>query len=321
MVRNTLKYSVLALFVSGTVNAATVDLRVMETSDIHSNLIDFDYFKDKPTEQFGLVRTAGLIKAAKSEVINSVLVDNGDLIQGSPLADYMVNKGLNKGEAHPAHKLMNTMGYTVGNFGNHEFNFGLDYLKKAISGADFPYVNANVIDAKTGKNVFTPYIIVDTPVKDRDGKEHTLKIGYIGFVPPQILIWDKANLEGKVQVNDITETAKKLVPQMKAEGADIIVAIPHSGFSQEPYKAMAENSVYYLSEVPGINAIMFGHSHGVFPGKEFADIKGVNIADGTVNGIPAVMPGQWGDHLGVVDMVLNNDDGSWKVTQAKEGAI
>lgn len=318
--RTGLKYSVLALLVSGTVNAATVDLRVMETSDIHSNLIDFDYFKDKPTEQFGLVRTAGLIKAAKDEATNTVLVDNGDLIQGSPLADYMVSKGLNDGEAHPAHKLMNTMGYTVGNFGNHEFNFGLDYLKKAIAGADFPYVNANIIDEKTGKNLFMPYIIVDTPVKDRDGKVHVIKIGYIGFVPPQILIWDKANLEGKVQVNDITETAKKFVPQMKAEGADLIVAIPHSGFSQEPYKAMAENSVYYLSEVPGINAIMFGHSHGVFPGKDFADIKGVNIEQGTVNGIPAVMPGQWGDHLGVVDLVLNNDDGAWKVADAKAQA-
>nr|WP_247717753.1 bifunctional 2',3'-cyclic-nucleotide 2'-phosphodiesterase/3'-nucleotidase [Morganella morganii] len=319
-VRTGLKYSVLALLVSGTVNAATVDLRVMETSDIHSNLIDFDYFKDKPTEQFGLVRTAGLIKEAKGEATNAVLVDNGDLIQGSPLADYMVSKGLNDGEAHPAHKLMNTMGYTVGNFGNHEFNFGLDYLKKAIAGADFPYVNANIIDEKTGKNLFTPYIIVDTPVKDRDGKEHVIKIGYIGFVPPQILIWDKANLEGKVRVNDITETAKKFVPQMKAEGADLIIAIPHSGFSQEPYKAMAENSVYYLSEVPGINAIMFGHSHGVFPGKDFADIKGVNIEQGTVNGIPAVMPGQWGDHLGVVDLVLNNDDGAWKVADAKAQA-
>ncbi|HHQ6611444.1 bifunctional 2',3'-cyclic-nucleotide 2'-phosphodiesterase/3'-nucleotidase [Morganella morganii] len=318
--RTGLQYSVLALLVSGTVNAATVDLRVMETSDIHSNLIDFDYFKDKPTEQFGLVRTAALIKVAKGEVTNAVLVDNGDLIQGSPLADYMVSKGLNDGEAHPAHKLMNTMGYTVGNFGNHEFNFGLDYLQKAIAGADFPYVNANIIDEKTGKNLFTPYIIVDTPVKDRDGKEHVIKIGYIGFVPPQILIWDKANLEGKVRVNDITETAKKFVPQMKAEGADLIVAIPHSGFSQEPYKAMAENSVYYLSEVPGINAIMFGHSHGVFPGKDFADIKGVNIEQGTVNGIPAVMPGQWGDHLGVVDLVLNNDEGTWKVADAKAQA-
>lgn len=318
--RTGLQYSVLALLVSGTVNAATVDLRVMETSDIHSNLIDFDYFKDKPTEQFGLVRTAALIKVAKGEVTNAVLVDNGDLIQGSPLADYMVSKGLNDGEAHPAHKLMNTMGYTVGNFGNHEFNFVLDYLQKAIAGADFPYVNANIIDEKTGKNLFTPYIIVDTPVKDRDGKEHVIKIGYIGFVPPQILIWDKANLEGKVRVNDITETAKKFVPQMKAEGADLIVAIPHSGFSQEPYKAMAENSVYYLSEVPGINAIMFGHSHGVFPGKDFADIKGVNIEQGTVNGIPAVMPGQWGDHLGVVDLVLNNDEGTWKVADAKAQA-
>lgn len=103
---------------------------------------------------------------------------------------------------------------------------------------------------------------------------------------------------------------------MKKEGADLVVAIPHSGFSQEPYKAMAENSVYYLSEVPGIDAIMFGHSHGVFPSKDFSDIKGVDVAKGTVNGVPAVMPGQWGDHLGVVDLVVNNDDGAWKVVDA-----
>ncbi|WP_446470538.1 bifunctional 2',3'-cyclic-nucleotide 2'-phosphodiesterase/3'-nucleotidase [Xenorhabdus stockiae] len=320
MLKHGLKISALVMLVAFNVNAATVDLRVMETSDVHSNLMDFDYFKDKPTEQFGLVRTASLIKAAKSEVINAILVDNGDLIQGSPMADYMAAKGLKQGEVHPAHQLMNTMGYTVGNFGNHEFNFGLDYLKQAIAGAEFPYVNANIMDAKTGKNYFTPYIIVDTPVKDREGKEHTIKIGYIGFVPPQISIWDKANLDGKVVVNDITETAKKFVPEMKKAGADLIIAIPHSGFSQEPYKAMAENSVYYLSEVPGINAIMFGHSHGVFPNKEYAGIKGVDVADGTVNGIPAVMPGQWGDHLGVVDMVINNDGGEWKVESAKAEA-
>ncbi|MBD2801276.1 bifunctional 2',3'-cyclic-nucleotide 2'-phosphodiesterase/3'-nucleotidase [Xenorhabdus sp. M] len=318
--KNVLKVSTLAMLVAFNVNAATVDLRVMETSDIHSNLIDFDYFKDKSTEQFGLVRTANLIKSAKTGATNAILVDNGDLIQGSPLADYMAAKGLKEGEVHPAYKLMNTMGYTVGNFGNHEFNFGLDYLKQAIAGAKFPYINANIMDAKTGKNYFTPYIIVDTQVKDRDGKEHTIKIGYIGFVPPQISIWDKSNLDGKVVVNDITETAKKFVPQMKKEGADLIIAIPHSGFSQDPYKAMAENSVYYLSEVPGINAIMFGHAHGVFPSKEYAGVKGVDVANGTINGIPAVMPGQWGDHLGVVDMVINNDQGEWKVESAKAEA-
>ncbi|PHM71180.1 bifunctional 2',3'-cyclic-nucleotide 2'-phosphodiesterase/3'-nucleotidase [Xenorhabdus kozodoii] len=318
--KNVLKMSTLAMLVAFNVNAATVDLRVMETSDIHSNLMDFDYFKNKPTDQFGLVRTANLIKAAKAEATNAILVDNGDLIQGSPLADYIVAKGLQQGEIHPAYKLMNTMNYTVGNFGNHEFNFGLDYLKQAIAGAKFPYINANIIDAKTGKNYFTPYIIVDTSVKDREGKEHTIKVGYIGFVPPQISIWDKANLGGKVVVNDITETAKKFVPQMKKEGADLIIAIPHSGFSQEPYKAMAENSVYYLSEVPDINAIMFGHAHGVFPSQDYAGIKGVNVANGTINGVPAVMPGQWGDHLGVVDMVITNDSGEWKVESAKAEA-
>ncbi|CDG22637.1 2',3'-cyclic-nucleotide 2'-phosphodiesterase/3'-nucleotidase [Xenorhabdus poinarii G6] len=318
--KHVVKVSTLAMLVAYNVHAATVDLRVMETSDIHSNLIDFDYFKDKPTTQFGLVRTANLIKAAKAEATNAILVDNGDLIQGSPLADYVVAKGLKKGDIHPAYQLMNTMGYTVGNFGNHEFNFGLDYLKQAIAGAKFPYINANIMDAKTGKNYFTPYIIVDTPVKDREGKAHTLKIGYIGFVPPQISIWDRVNLGGKVVVNDITETAKKFVPQMKKEGADLIIAIPHSGFSQQPYKAMAENSVYYLSEVPGINAILFGHAHGVFPGKEYAGIKGVDVTKGTVNGIPAVMPGQWGDHLGVVDMVINNDNGEWKVASARAEA-
>ncbi|KAA1443767.1 2',3'-cyclic-nucleotide 2'-phosphodiesterase, partial [Escherichia coli] len=100
MVNNVLKVSTLTLLVACNVHAATVDLRVMETSDVHSNLIDFDYFKDKPTEQFGLVRTASLVKAAKAEASNTILVDNGDLIQGSPLADYVAAKGLKKGESH-----------------------------------------------------------------------------------------------------------------------------------------------------------------------------------------------------------------------------
>lgn len=311
-----LSYSLLALLIASSAQAATVDLRILETSDLHSNMMDFDYYKDKPTEKFGLVRTASLINDARHEATNSVLVDNGDLIQGSPLGDYMAAKGLKDGEIHPVYKAMNTLDYTVGNIGNHEFNYGLDYLKKAQAGAKFPYINANVVDAKTGKPIWKPYLIAEKQVKDRDGKMHTLRIGYIGFVPPQIMTWDKSNLAGKVKVNDITETARRYVPQMKKEGADLIVAIPHSGLSSLPYQVMAENSVYYLSQVPDINAIMFGHSHAVFPSKDFSDIKGVDIDKGTLNGIPAVMPGQWGDHLGLVDLVINNDQGSWKVEEA-----
>jgi len=315
-----LTLSLLATLVAVSAHASQVDLRIMETTDLHSNMMDFDYYKDKPTDKFGLVRTASLIHAARDEVTNSVLVDNGDVIQGSPLGDYMAAKGLQKGDVHPVYKAMNTLDYAVGNLGNHEFNYGLDYLKKALAGAKFPYVNANIIDDKTGKPLFTPFLITDNPVKDRDGKTHNLRIGYIGFVPPQIMVWDKANLQGKVTVADITETAKKWVPEMRKQGADIIVAIPHSGLSGDPYKTMAENSVYYLSQVKGIDAIMFGHAHAVFPSEEFASIKGADIKQGTLNGVPAVMPGMWGDHLGVVDMVLNNNDGKWQVETARAEA-
>ncbi|EAM2863361.1 bifunctional 2',3'-cyclic-nucleotide 2'-phosphodiesterase/3'-nucleotidase [Salmonella enterica] len=312
--------TLLATLIAASVNAATVDLRIMETTDLHSNMMDFDYYKDTATEKFGLVRTASLIHATRNEVKNSVLVDNGDLIQGSPLGDYMAAKGLKDGDVHPVYKALNTLDYAVGNLGNHEFNYGLNYLHNALAGAKFPYVNANIIDVKTQKPLFTPYLIKETSVIDKDGNPQTLKIGYIGFVPPQIMIWDKANLSGKVTVNDITETARKYVPEMREKGADIVVIIAHSGLSADPYHSMAENSVYYLSEVPGVDAIMFGHAHAVFPGKDFADIKGADIAKGTLNGIPAVMPGMWGDHLGVVDLVLNNDSGKWQVTQAKAEA-
>lgn len=300
--------------------AATVDFRIMETTDLHSNMMDFDYYKDKPTDKFGLVRTATLIAAARAEAKNSVLVDNGDVIQGSPLGDYMAAKGLNKGETHPVYQAMNTLNYSVGNLGNHEFNYGLDYLDKALAGAHFPYINANIIDVATGKPRFTPCLIKPEKVVGRDGKTYTLNVGYIGFVPPQIMVWDKANLQGKVTVEDITATAWRWVPVMRQQGADIVVAVAHSGLSSEPYQALAENSVWYLSQVPGIDAIMFGHAHAVFPSADFAAIPGADIERGTLNGIPAVMPGMWGDHLGVVDLTLDNDSGKWKVTQARAEA-
>lgn len=318
MLRST--FTLLALSIATALPAATVDLRLLETTDLHSNMMDFDYYKDTPAEKFGLVRTASLIHAARQQVKNSVLVDNGDLIQGGPLGDYMAAKGLRPGEVHPVYKALNTLDYSVGNLGNHEFNYGLTYLRNALAGARFPYVNANIIDLQSGKPMFTPYLIKTLTVEDREGKPQQLKVGFIGFVPPQIMVWDKASLQGKVRVDDITETARRYVPQMRAQGADVIVAIPHSGLSSEPWHAMAENSVYYLSQIPGIDAILFGHAHAVFPSEEFAAIHGADITRGTLNGVAAVMPGMWGDHLGVVDLVLNQQDGRWQVTERRAEA-
>lgn len=300
--------------------AETIKLRIIETTDIHTNVMDYDYYKDKPSQQIGLTRAATLVKAARSEVENSVLVDNGDLIQGSPMGDYMAAKGIEKGEVHPVYKAMNQLGYDVGNIGNHEFNYGLEFLAKSLEGAEFPYVSANVFDQKTGEHYFKPYLIKSHMFKDVDGVEHEIKVGYIGFVPPQIMVWDKKNLEGKVFAKDIKESAMALVPQMKAEGADVIVAIPHSGVSSDPHKMGAENSTYYLSEVEGIDAIAFGHSHAVFPGKGFENIQGVDNEVGTINGVAAVMPGRWGSHVGVIDLELKQEGEQWVVVKGQSEA-
>ncbi|CAI6083823.1 Trifunctional nucleotide phosphoesterase protein YfkN [Paenibacillus sp. JJ-100] len=322
-------FNVLAVFpvpVSAA-DAAKVKLRIMETTDIHDNLINYDYYSDKATDQYGLAKTATLIKKAREEAKNSLLFDNGDLIQGNPMGDYVAKiDPLKKGETHPVYKAMNLLDYDAGNIGNHEFNYGLDFLDMTLEGANFPYINANVYvddgdqDESNDKNYFTPYKILDRKVTDENGKEHTIKVGVIGFVPPQIMQWDSANLEGKVIAKDMIATAKKFIPKMKAEGADIIVAIPHSGFEEIPQTDLMENSVLYLSQVEGINAILFGHAHKVFPSADFEGKKGVDLEKGTINGVPAVEPGFWGDHLGIIDLDLEQVDGKWKVVDSRTEA-
>ena len=310
---------------SGTALAdSSVLLRILETTDIHTHLVNYDYYRDGASDTVGLAKVATLLKTARGEAENMVLVDNGDLIQGNPLGDYMAKeRGLKKGEVHPVYKAMNLLGYDAANIGNHEFNYGLDFLATSLAGADFPYVSANIFvddgddNAENDKPYFDPYVLLDREFVDDNGKTHKAKVGVIGFVPPQVMQWDKANLAGKVISKDIVDMAKKYVPEMRAKGADIVIAVPHSGFSTMERHGMEENATYYLSEVKGIDAILFGHAHTVFPSEDFADVKGVDLAKGTINGVAAVMPGFWGSHLGVIDLQLNvSDDGTWSVVDS-----
>ncbi|MFC8687740.1 bifunctional 2',3'-cyclic-nucleotide 2'-phosphodiesterase/3'-nucleotidase [Brevibacillus porteri] len=302
---------------------SVLKLRLLETTDIHTNIVNYDYYQDKNTDEFGLAKTATLVKKAREEVKNSVLIDNGDLLQGNPLGDYVAKiDPLKAGDTHPAYKAMNLMDYDVANIGNHEFNFGLEFLDTSLKGAKFPYINSNVyVDDKdknpdNDKNMYTPYEILERTFKDENGKDVKLKVGVIGFVPPQIMQWDKAHLEGKVIAKDIVETANKFVPEMKKKGADIIIAVPHSGIGPTEGGPQLENASYQLSKVDGIDAILFGHSHSVFPGPGFDKIPGVDAEKGTINGKPAVMPGFWGNHLGVIDLTLKQENGKWKVAES-----
>lgn len=308
------------------ITTSQVVLRVMETTDLHANIMNYNYYRGAPDDSVGLVKTASLIMAARAEVKNSVLVDNGDLLQGSPLGDYVAKvKGLEENDVHPIYKAMNLLDYDAANIGNHEFNFGLPFLKQAIDDANFPYTSANVFfddhDTDDSNDIpyFSPYLIQHKNVLDVDGNTHQLTIGYIGFVPPQVMQWDKSNLETRVKAKDIVDMAKRYVPQMKADGADIIIAIPHSGLVTSERLGDDENASFYLSQVAGIDAIMFGHAHRNFPGHSSYDgLAGVDNVKGTINGVAAVMPGYWGKYLGYIDLTLEkNADDVWSVVDSE----
>ena len=116
------------------------------------------------------------------------------------------------------------------------------------------------------KTLIKPYEILEKTIKDGDGKEHVIKLGFIGFVPPQIMTWDMANLEGKVMTRDIVKTAEAYVPQMKEEGAELIIALCHSGIAGGGYSEGMENASLYLAGVKDIDVVFTGHHHRVFPG-------------------------------------------------------
>ncbi|MEM8980879.1 MAG: bifunctional 2',3'-cyclic-nucleotide 2'-phosphodiesterase/3'-nucleotidase [Pseudomonadota bacterium] len=294
-------------------------LRIMETTDLHVHVFPYDYYADRPRDTVGLARTASLIADIRAEAGNSLLIDNGDFLQGNPMGDYIAyERGMKEGDMHPIIQAMNTLGFDATTMGNHEFNYGLDFLMKSMAGADFEVVSANVVsemgaNPRADKTLFKPYAIVDKEVTDGAGNIHMVKVGLIGFVPPQIMQWDRRHLEGNVMARDIIETAKAYVPEMKEAGADIIIALSHSGIGAAEATEGMENASVPLARIDGIDALLTGHHHRVFPSSAYDEVPGVDTAAGTIHGKPAAMGGFWGSHLGVIDLMLETSGGEWKV--------
>ncbi|AOJ82118.1 bifunctional metallophosphatase/5'-nucleotidase [Burkholderia savannae] len=319
---------------------AKATLAVLETTDLHTNVLSYDYFKLAADKSLGFERVATLIAQARAQYPNTLLLDNGDTIQGTALADYQaLVKPVPCGSALAIYKVMNAAKFDGGGIGNHEFNYGLPYLsqvtgntfavdglpdpaqQKKCAGPNFPQVLANVISAKTNAPLFTPYTILTKTVAATapDGRAITapVKIGIIGFTPPAIMSWDKRWLDGKVYTTGLKEAAEKYIPEMRAKGADLVVAISHGGLDNSPYSPTMENGSWWLSTVPGIDAMLIGHSHQVFPDAASTiaqfNLPGVDKAKGTVNGVPTVMANYWGKHLGVIKLGLAFDGKKWSV--------
>nr|WP_229205787.1 bifunctional 2',3'-cyclic-nucleotide 2'-phosphodiesterase/3'-nucleotidase [Duganella sp. Leaf126] len=319
---------------------ATVAL--LETTDLHANVLSYDYYKLKPEPSIGLARTATLISQARAQYPNNLLLDNGDALQGTALADYQARVApVPCGQLPAIYKAMDMLGVDGAGIGNHEFNYGLPYLNQVTgsafdvdgvpagtprcAGPKFPIVLANIDSKRTGKPLFAPYSILKRQISatgpDGQPVTATIKVGIIGFAPPGILAWDKRWLDGKLVARGVRETAQKFIPLMRAQGADLIVALSHGGIDGAPYTPDMENANYYLAQVPGVDAMLIGHAHLPFPlaastVPQFS-LPGVDKTRGTVHGVPAVMASLWGKHLGVIALHLTYDGQHWQVDKTR----
>jgi 2',3'-cyclic-nucleotide 2'-phosphodiesterase/3'-nucleotidase len=316
---------------------ASATLAVLETTDLHSNVVGYDYFKLAAEPSIGLDRTARLIAQAREEFANTVLLDNGDTIQGNALADWQaLVKPLRCDQTLGIYKVMNALKYDGASIGNHEFNYGLAYLSqvtgsrfqvagvdqpKRCAGPAFPQVLANVYSAQTKKPLFAPWRIIEKRISATDAQGRPIralvKVGIIGFTPPTIMSWDKRWLEGKVYTTGVREAALKYIPEMRRKGADIVVAIAHGGLDAAPYTPAMENAGWYLAQVPGVDAMLLGHAHQLFPNAASTapqfNLPGVDKAKGLVHGVPTVMANLWGKHLGVIAFQLRGNGKGWTI--------
>ena len=318
---------------------ATAMLAVLETTDLHFNVRSYDYFKLAEDKSYGFERTATLVRAARKEFANTLLVDNGDTIQGTALADYEATiSPIPCTQQLSMYKAMGALGFDAGTLGNHEFNYGLPFLNQVLGGGldvdgvdkalkcagnGFPMALSNVYSSKTKQPLVQPYVLLERTItaQTADGKAVQLpvKIGVIGFTTPGIMNWDKRYLEGKVSTEGAVEAATKYVPELRAKGADIVVALLHGGLDGAAYSPTMENPGLHLSKVAGIDAMVMGHQHGVFPDTAATpgfNLPGVDHKAGTINGVPAVMASSWGKALGVVQLALQWDGTKWVVNKS-----
>ncbi len=330
-------------------DGARAEMALLETTDLHSNVLSYDYFRLAEDKSIGVERVATLVTDARKQFANTLLFDNGDTIQGTALSDYQAQVNpLACDQVLAMYKVMNELKYDAGGIGNHEFNYGLSFLSQVTgnrfnvdlapaekpipsvgsapcAGPNFPLVLANVLSVKDRQPLFKPYVILDRTIKaiGADGKPITapLKVGVIAFTPPKILDWDKRWLNGVVYTDGIKELAEKYVPEMRAKGAELVVAISHGGLDAGPYTPSMENANWHLATVPGIDAMLIGHSHQLFPNAASTmpqfNLPGVDKVKGVVNGTPTVMANFWGKSLGVIQMSLVAKDGKWSVDKSK----
>ncbi|MFF5182126.1 bifunctional metallophosphatase/5'-nucleotidase [Micromonospora sp. NPDC000316] len=300
----------------GPARPRTWDLTLLGTSDTHGNVYNWDYYRDAEYDDsrqndIGVAKLATLINQIRRERRGkaTLVLDAGDTIQGTPLATYYAKQEpiTATGEKHPMARAMNIIDYDAVTLGNHEFNYGLPLLDLWIRQLGFPALAANAVNAKTGKPAFLPYVIKKVSL---GFAAPTLRVGILGLTNPGVAIWDRGNVEGRLRFDDMIATAAKWVPVMRARGADLVLISAHggdSGTSSYGPELPNENPVALIAQqVPGIDAILFGHAHN-----EVVERFVTNERTGAQ--VLLSEPSKWGQRLTRMDFTLARERGRWTI--------
>ncbi|MGE8081549.1 bifunctional metallophosphatase/5'-nucleotidase [Peribacillus loiseleuriae] len=265
-----------------------IKLTILYTSDTHGSIYPINYANNEPVE-WGLSKIATKVKMERAKDPDLLLIDNGDLIQGSPLT-YHYGQFL-KDKENPMIRLLNHLSYDAAIIGNHEFNYGLDLLNQAVNESNFPWLSANTIDSISGKPYFgKPYIIKEIK---------SVKVAILGITTHYIPNWEKPeNIQGIEFKNTLQETKKWVSYLKENEKPDVLIVSYHGGFERdletgEPTEVLTgENQGFAIcQEVEGIDVLLTGHQHRELTGK--------------INGVEVIQPSFKGQALGKITVSLN----------------
>jgi len=268
-------------------------LTVLFTSDIHAHVLPYDDLRERPADG-SLAQVASLVARLRRANPSSVVLDGGDAIQGTPLGYYAIAAAGASGH-DPTVAAMNLVGYDAAVVGNHEFNFGLDVLRRSLSQSRFPWLAANVSGCDGAK-----LPIRDEFVLDRGG----IRVGILGLTTPNIPHWDPPSHWAGLGFEDPVAVAAARIPALRRR-VDVVIVVLHSGFEQDldtgaPNDTGFENFAARLARVPGIDLLLTGHTHRNIPPRVF----GTTIV---------AQPGRWAEFVTRVDLDLGREGGTWKV--------
>ena len=287
---------------SGVGVSDTLTLKVMATADVHGRVRAWDYYRDQPQPRYAFSKAATLIDSIRSLYPNHLLLDSGDWLQGNPFAEYFAQHDP-QNRHYPFLQVVDDLEYDAIVLGNHEFNFGLDYLNRQIEMTQTPVLGGNIYKYQTEEPAYTPYVI-----REVDG----IRIAIIGLTTPGSAVWDRSHVEGVLDFGQGPSAAERLVTQAKEEDrADLVVVLAHSGLDGESSYHREDLGTEHFGravgeQVAGVDLLVLGHTHRAMDGVTLEGPDGGDVA--------VVQPGRWASTLGVASLeTVRHSDGTVEV--------